>query len=53
LEGRCDVDDPALVEVRPGHWAACHLITSADFPHIKAGEDNMAETAAGIQRGDE
>jgi peptide/nickel transport system ATP-binding protein len=24
---RCLVDDPALVEVRPGRWAACHLYT--------------------------
>ncbi|WP_342362051.1 dipeptide ABC transporter ATP-binding protein [Terrarubrum flagellatum] len=22
---RCRVDDPTLREVRPGHWAACHL----------------------------
>jgi hypothetical protein len=30
------------VEVRPGHWAACHLITAADYPHIRAGEDDLA-----------
>jgi hypothetical protein len=39
--------------VRPGHWAACHLITADGYPHIKAGEDSLVETAAGIQRGDE
>jgi len=53
LEGKCDVDDPPLLEVRPGHWAACHLITSADFPQIRAGENDLAETAAGTQRGDD
>jgi oligopeptide transport system ATP-binding protein len=53
LEGRCDVDDPALLEVRPGHWAACHLITADGYPHIKAGEDSLVETAAGIKGGDE
>jgi oligopeptide transport system ATP-binding protein len=52
VEGRCDVDDPPLLEVRPGHWAACHLITGADYPHIKAGEGELGETAAGIRGGD-
>jgi oligopeptide transport system ATP-binding protein len=52
LKGTCDVDDPALLEVRPGHWAACHLISSSDYPRIKATEDDLAETAAGIQGGD-
>jgi oligopeptide transport system ATP-binding protein len=41
-EGLCDTEDPRLVEVRPGHWAACHLITAADYPHIRAGEDDLA-----------
>ena len=40
-EGLCDVDDPVLKEVRPGHWAACHLITGDDYPHIRAGEDDL------------
>ena len=53
LEGRCDVDDPTLVEVRPGHWAACHLITADEYPRIKAGGDDLAETAAGIRQGDD
>jgi oligopeptide transport system ATP-binding protein len=52
LKGTCDVNDPPLLEVRPGHWAACHLISSSDYPRIKATEDDLAETAAGIQGGD-
>jgi len=38
-EGLCDVNDPALVEVRPAHWAACHLITPGDFPNIRTAEN--------------
>jgi oligopeptide transport system ATP-binding protein len=45
-EGLCDVESPALREVRPGHWAACHLVTDAGFPHIRAGEDDVAEVGA-------
>jgi oligopeptide transport system ATP-binding protein len=41
-EGLCDVDDPKLKEVRPEHWAACHLIMADDYPHIRAGEDDLA-----------
>ena len=44
-EGLCDVDSPEFTEVRPGHWAACHLITVDDFPHIRAGEDDLAVVA--------
>jgi oligopeptide/dipeptide ABC transporter ATP-binding protein len=25
-EGRCSAQIPALREIRPGHWAACHLV---------------------------
>ena len=32
-------EDPELREVRPGHWAACHLISADDYPHIRAGEN--------------
>jgi oligopeptide transport system ATP-binding protein len=46
-EGLCDVDDPPLLVVRPGHWAACHLITGSDYPHIRAGEDDLAVVAEG------
>ena len=46
-EGLCDVDDPPLLEVRPGRWAACHLITATDYPHIRAGEDDLAVVAEG------
>jgi oligopeptide transport system ATP-binding protein len=46
-EGLCDVEDPPLLEVRPGHWAACHLITAADYPHIRSGEDDLAVVAEG------
>ena len=46
-DGLCDVQDPPLLEVRPGHWAACHLITGADYPHIRAGEDDLAVVAEG------
>ena len=28
-EGKCDVDEPELEELAPGHWVACH------FPEIK------------------
>jgi len=45
--GLCDVDVPKLEEVRPGHWAACHLITADDYPHIRAGEDDLAVVAEG------
>jgi len=41
-EGLCDVEDPQLKIVRPGHWAACHLITGDDYPHIRAGENDVA-----------
>jgi oligopeptide transport system ATP-binding protein len=42
-EGLCDVQDPPLREVRPDHWAACHLITATDYPFIRAGEGDVAE----------
>ena len=44
--GLCDVDSPPLKEVRPSHWAACHLITEVDYPHIRAGENDIAEVEA-------
>jgi len=47
VEGLCDVDDPPLKEVRPGHWGACHLITAADYPQIRAGEDDLAVVVEG------
>jgi oligopeptide transport system ATP-binding protein len=50
--GLCDVEDPPLLEVRPGHWAACHLITEADYPHIRAGEDDLAVVAEAPESGD-
>ncbi len=39
--------DPPLREVRPGHWAACHLISGNGYPRILAGEDDLAVVAAG------
>jgi hypothetical protein len=39
------VESPQLKEVRPGHWAACHLITAAGYPQIRAGEDDLAVVA--------
>jgi len=29
VPGKCDVDDPALQELEPGHWVACH------FPEVQ------------------
>ena len=46
VAGLCDVDDPVLHEVRPGHFAACHLVTESDFPHIRAGENGIAKVGA-------
>ena len=48
--GLCDADDPPLHEVRPGHWAACHLITETDYPRIRTGDDEPA-FAAGVSEG--
>ena len=31
-EERCKLQDPPLREVRPGHWAACHLIENGESP---------------------
>ncbi len=50
--GLCDVEDPELREVRPGHWAACHLITETGFPQIR-GTHDRSSTAAGAGGEDE
>jgi oligopeptide transport system ATP-binding protein len=52
-EGLCDVESPTLKEVRPGHLAACHLITNAGYPHLRAGEDDLAVVAADPVRDEE
>jgi len=44
VDGLCDVEDPALREVRPGHSAACHLVTESDYPHIRSVEDEAHST---------
>ena len=44
-QGLCDVDDPVLREVRPGHFAACHLVTDDGYPRIRSAEDAAATTA--------
>jgi oligopeptide/dipeptide ABC transporter ATP-binding protein len=31
-EARCKADVPALREIVPGHWAACHLTGGGSFP---------------------
>ena len=49
-EGLCDVDDPVLREVRPGHFAACHLVTDGGYPKIRSVED-LAATVAILHRG--
>jgi oligopeptide transport system ATP-binding protein len=41
--GLCDVEDPVLVEVRPRHWAACHLITAEGYPNIRTAENIESE----------
>ena len=34
---RCAAEEPPLVEHRPGHWAACHLIENGELPpEVKA-----------------
>jgi oligopeptide transport system ATP-binding protein len=50
-EGLCDVEDPELREVRAGHWAACHLITADDYPHIRAGENGTTRAASSNEDG--
>ena len=48
-EGLCDVDDPALREIRPGHLVACHLVTETDYPRIRSAEERAATVgAAGV-----
>jgi len=42
-EGRCEVDDPPLVEVRREHWVACHLVTETKAPDVRAGENAGSE----------
>ena len=49
--GLCDVQTPELREVRPGHWAACHLITDDDYPFIRAGEGDLAEAQSAAALG--
>jgi oligopeptide/dipeptide ABC transporter ATP-binding protein len=51
-DGLCDVQDPELREVRTGHWAACHLVTADDYPHIRAGEAAAQQAAADAAAGD-
>jgi oligopeptide/dipeptide ABC transporter ATP-binding protein len=41
-DGLCDVDDPVLREIKPGHFAACHLVTATDYPKIRSAEDRAA-----------
>ena len=36
----------------PGHWAACHLITGSTYPHIRAGEDDLAVVAEASEGGE-
>jgi hypothetical protein len=31
-----------LREIRPGHFAACHLVTAGDYPKIRSAEDRAA-----------
>jgi len=40
---RCRAEEPKLVEVRPGHFAACHL-RDASGPAARPGIDNPEET---------
>ena len=44
-EGLCDVDDPVLREIKPGHYAACHLVTESSYPNIRSAEDRAADGA--------
>ncbi len=52
-EGLCDTEPPVLREVRPAHWAACHLITGDDYPFIRAGEGDLAEAQSAAALGAE
>jgi oligopeptide transport system ATP-binding protein len=45
--GLCDTQDPELREVRPGHWAACHLVSESGFSQIRAGESGEAVAEGG------
>ena len=53
--GLCDVSDPQLSEVRPGHWAACHLITSTSYPNIRKAENIESDlpVTAGVDGGEQ
>jgi oligopeptide transport system ATP-binding protein len=51
-QGLCDVDDPVLTEVRPGHFAACHLVTATEYPRIRSAEDAAAASVAASPAGD-
>jgi oligopeptide transport system ATP-binding protein len=44
-EGLCDEQGPELREVRPRHWAACHLVTAMDYPHIRISENSTPHEA--------
>jgi len=43
-DGLCDIEDPVLRQVRPDHYAACHLIHDEDYPHIRSAEDVASST---------
>jgi hypothetical protein len=47
-QGLCEVEDPALLEVRVQHWAACHLITPGAYPNIRAAE-NIEPELVGLE----
>jgi len=43
---RCSIEEPPMKEVRPGHWAACHLRESA-IPTEQASAARLQSSAPG------
>jgi oligopeptide transport system ATP-binding protein len=40
-EARCKTEAPALREIDPGHWAACHLARPGETPALRSDTDGL------------